>query len=276
MRVADSDIRIDVDSGGVSIRLPRLTFDISLRQAERLRDVLNTALPERIEDLLHDPRIADRHVLDAADALRSEQEPRQTAAKVERRLHLLSIAGGVEPELSEAFANDQERVEAARDYRRAHGDEDDLYRVDVTGDTGADVLVEAFTNAELAPLCILCRCDATAHVYGFSVCEYHSEHSEDEPRCPNCVSKYTCARCENRNAEHIIRDVALCDRCNNVVQSVAIGDRVRDPIDGTWREIVGIDGLADGGSCHMKDGGVMPLDECAAAEKRLPSESLED
>ena len=121
------------------------------------------------------------------------------------------------------------------------------------------------------------RCAAArrpARLCGLPVCDYHADHTEDDPRCPNCAGKTTCERCETRNAEHVVRDVALCDRCNDVVQSVAIGDRVRDPLDGTWREIVGIDGLADGGSCHMKDGGCMSLDECAAAEKRLPSEEL--
>lgn len=193
------------------------------------------------------------------------------------RLHLLSIAGDVEPELSGAYDTERERLEAARDYRRAHGPEDGLFRVDV--DATGTVTVDTFSGAELGPQprrCVLCKCDATGEAYGFAVCDYHSDHSEDDPRCPHCAGKYTCERCENRHAEHVVRDVALCDRCNDVVQSVAIGDRVRDPMDGRWREIVGIDGLADGGSCHMKDGGCMSLAECAAADKRLPSESLDD
>ena len=199
------------------------------------------------------------------------------AARVERRLHLLSIAGDVEPTLSGAYDTEQERLEAAADYRRAHGDEDGLFRVDVTGDPGADVLIESFGAGELLASprrCVLCRCEATGEVYGFAVCDYHHDHSEDDPRCPHCAAKHTCERCENRKAEHVIRDVALCGRCSDVVASVAVGDRVRDPLDGTWREIVGIDGLADGGTCHMADGGCMSLDECAATEKRLPSEGL--
>ena len=297
------DITARIEHDGVSIKLPRLRVEVSRRQAERLRDVLNTVLPEQIEDLMHDPRVSDVNVLRAAQAILAERwqdtenlavaiedlernperdphrPPASAPPKVERRLHLLSIAGDVDPALSGAYDTEQERLEAAADYRRAHGPEDGLFRVDVTGDPGADVLIEPFGAGELLASprrCVLCRCEATGEVYGFAVCDYHHDHCEDEPRCPHCAAKHTCERCENRNAENVIRDVALCGRCSDVVASVAVGDRVRDPLDGTWREIVGIDGLADGGTCHMADGGCMSLDECAAADKRLPSESLED
>lgn len=294
------DVNATIGPEGATIKLPRLSVIVETRQAERLRDVLNTVLPEQIEDLMHDPRVRDVHVLRAAQAILAERgqdtenlgvaieylnaqtpptgdgaggQP-SVAPRVERRLHLLSIAGDVEPELSGAYDTEAERIEAARDYRRAHGDEDGLYRVDVTGDVTADVLIEAFSGAELAPLCILCRCDATGQAYGLPVCDYHADHSEDDPRCPHCLPQYKCARCEKAPAARLMQDVALCGGCDEVVRSVRIGDRVRDPLDGTWREIVGIDGLTDGGTCHMADGGCMSLDECAAAEKRLPSEEL--
>ena len=323
------DAGATVAAAGVEIKLPRLRVVVEQRQAERLRDALNAALPEQIKDLMHDPRVSDVNVLRAAQATLAERWqdtenlagaiehlertghvrlhesacPRcagdgrialatrpgafetcstcggggKRAVQVERRLHLLSIAGDVEPTLSGAYDTEQERTEAAADYRRAHGDEDGLFRVDVTGDAGADVLIESFGAGELLGCprrCVLCRCEATGEVYGFAVCDYHHDHSEDDPRCPHCAAEHTCERCENRNAENVIRDVALCGRCSDVVASVAVGDRVRDPLDGTWREIVGIDGLTDGGTCHMADGGCMSVDECAAAEKRLPSEGL--
>ena len=213
------------------------------------------------------------------DGTGKRRQSAAASAKVARTLRLLHMWDHTDPEISGPYANDQDRIEAAQDFHRAHGDGNSVYRLDVTGDSEADVLIEAIGDDErVMPAkprgCTLCRCDATGEVYGLPVCDYHADHTEDEPRCPNCAGKYTCERCGNYHAEYVYRDVALCDRCNNVVQSVAIGDRVRDPLDGTWREIVGIDGLADGGSCHMKDGGCMPLDECAAADKRLPSESL--
>ncbi|MDE0227300.1 MAG: hypothetical protein OXJ62_00415 [Spirochaetaceae bacterium] len=324
-----ADVGATIGPEGATITLPRLSVVVEVAQARRLRDALNAVLPEQIADLMHDPRVSDVHVLEAAQAILAERgqdtenlgvaiehlertghvrlhasaSPRcegdgrialvtspgafetcstcggsgKRAAKVERRLHLLSIAGDVEPALSGAYDTERERLEAAADYRRAHGPEDGLYRVDVTGDPDADVRIEAFGAGELPASprnCVLCRCEATGEVYGFAVCDYHVDHTEDEPRCPNCAGKHTCERCENRNAETILRDVALCGRCSDVVASVAVGDRVRDPLDGTWREIVGIDGLIDGGTCHMADGGCMSLDECTAAEKRLPSEEV--
>ena len=82
-----------------------------------------------------------------------------------RKLMLLSIMGDVEPELGGPFDSEDERVEAARDYRRAHGDEDGLFRVDATG----DLTVEGFAGGELSDeprRCVLCRCDATGAVFG--------------------------------------------------------------------------------------------------------------
>ena len=212
MRAVDVTARVGAD--GVEIMLPRLRVVVEQRQAERLRDVLNTVLPT-----------GERR-------------------RVERRLHLLSIAGDVEPTLSGAYDTEQERLEAAADYRRAHGDEDGLFRVDVTGDPDADVLIEAFGAGELLASprrCVLCRCDATGEVYGFAVCDYHHEHSEDDPRCPDCVPVHT-------------------------------GDRVRDPLDGAWRTVTRLD-LAEN-TAHMADGGCMSIDEAGACEKRLPSEPL--
>ena len=207
-------VKVEVQAD-VQIKLPRLTVSIDRDHAEQLRDALGEVLPEQITDLLHDPRVSDVDVLQAAQALLAER------------------------------GQDTENLAVA---------------------------IESIKLMQRR--CVLCRCEATGEAFGFPVCDYHLDHSEDEPRCPHCAGKYTCERCENRNAEHVVRDVALCDRCAQVVQSVAIGDRVRDPLDGSWREIVGIDGLADGGTCHMADGGCMSLDECAAAEKRLPSEDL--
>ena len=94
--------------------------------------------------------------------------------------------GDVEPVLSGPFKDEKDRVEAAQDYRRAHGDEDGLYRIDATG----DVTVDTFTGNELLPdhppRCALCRCDATEAKHGIAVCLYHVDHGEDDPPCPRC------------------------------------------------------------------------------------------
>jgi hypothetical protein len=72
MRAAD--VNATVEAGGVvELKLPRLRVVVERRQAERLREVLNTVLPERIEDLLHDPRISDVQVLQAARTILAER-----------------------------------------------------------------------------------------------------------------------------------------------------------------------------------------------------------
>ena len=76
-----------------------------------------------------------------ADGIRGA---RGTAA----RPYLLVVHGDVEPELLGPYSGDLDRKEAAQDYRRAHGDEDGLYRVDATGDR---VTVGTFTGRELEP-----------------------------------------------------------------------------------------------------------------------------
>lgn len=51
---------------------------------------------------------------------------------------------------------------------------------------------------------------------------------------------------------------------------VAIGDRVRDPLDnGRWRTVTRIEGT----TVYLADGGCMGIDECR--EIRLPSEALD-
>ena len=267
------DVGATVEAGSVvEIKLPRLRVVVEQRQAERLRDVLNTVLPEQITDLMTDPRIAGVDVLRAAQAILAERGQdtenlavaiehlehagvlggvprarRQSTAKVARTLRLLTLWEYVDPEVSGPYETESERTEAAQDFRRAHGDGHGVFRMDVTGDVEADVLLQGFGAKELEMPkprgCTLCRCTAVGELYGLPVCKYHSDHSEDDPRCPDCLP-------------------------------VAVGDRVRDPLDGEWREIVRIDGLADGGTCHMADGGCMSVDEAGAADKRLPSEGL--
>ena len=45
------------------------------------------------------------------------------------------------------------------------------------------VAIEAIRNPKR---CTLCACHATGEVFGFVVCEYHVDHTEDDPPCPKC------------------------------------------------------------------------------------------
>ena len=53
---------------------------------------------------------------------------------------------------------------------------------------------------------------------------------------------------------------------------VHIGDRVRDPLDGEWREVVAVTGLA----VRFADGGTMGIREAQEADKLLPSEACRE
>lgn len=55
---------------------------------------------------------------------------------------------------------------------------------------------------------------------------------------------------------------------------VAVGDRVRDPMDGQWRTVARLPQGAGDTTVHMTDGGVMCITECT--DIRLPSEPLDD
>lgn len=39
---------------------------------------------------------------------------------------------------------------------------------------------------EAGSQCALCKCPATGKKFGFSVCDYHQTHGEDDPPCPKC------------------------------------------------------------------------------------------
>ena len=200
-RAVDVGATVGVD--GVAIKLPRLRVVVSRENAERLRDALGAVLPEQI-DLEHDPRVSDLQVLRAARSLLGERgdatagraatQGGTQAAEDRARRYLLHLWGDMEPELTGPFKDERDRVEAAQDYRRAHGPEDGLFRVDASG----SVKVDTFTGAELAPeprRCVLCRCTATREVYGCAVCAYHVDHTEDDPPCPDC-SAGACPACE--------------------------------------------------------------------------------
>ena len=285
MRVVDVNATVEAGSL-VEIKLPRLRVVVEQRQAERLRDVLNTVLP-----------------------------PAANTGKVARTLRLLHLWGDVDPEISGPYDSDEDRLAAAQDYRRAHGEENGVFKLDVTGDVEADVRVESYAGGDLemppkpkdAPKrskwlnsvwvngrnalvyitsdhqsvvveayaldgegmphkqkraafdrlidaetcgrawvanghwksCTLCRCTATGEVYGLPVCDYHTDHTEDDPRCPDCVPVHT-------------------------------GDRVLDG--DQWRTVTRLD-LAEN-TAYFADGGCMDIDEAGEREKRLPSEVL--
>ena len=262
--MAPRTVTVRVEAGTVRLHLPRAAFDLSKCEATELRDALNGVIPERIADLMHDPRISDLDVLRAAQALLAErhQDTENLAVAIDHleregeqpalepvpapdRLYLLCMWGDVDPQVCGPYRDEQERTEAAQDSRRAHGEANGLFRVDANG----SLRVSSFTGGEL--------------------------EMPPAPTPATVAAARSCERCGSDPAPYRLQGVALCQSCDELLQAVAVGDRVRDPLDGTWREIVRIDGLADGGTCHMRDGGCMSVAECVRAEKRLPSEALD-
>jgi hypothetical protein len=44
-------------------------------------------------------------------------------------------------------------------------------------------------NNNTGKRCALCACPTTGKVFGFSVCDYHKTHGEEDPPCPKCTGE---------------------------------------------------------------------------------------
>ena len=63
------------------------------------------------------------------------------------RRFLVVIEGDVEPSILSEFKSDIARVEAAREYRKSHGDMDGLFRLNI--DDNGTPEMESFGSAEI-------------------------------------------------------------------------------------------------------------------------------
>lgn len=282
---SNHDISVHV-ADGVSIKLPRLRFEVERRQAERLRDVLNEVLPTH-----------------------------------GTRRYVLALWDGAHPELSEPCSTEQERTETAQDMRRAHGADHDLFRLNVGAEGTATV--QPFRGDELempkptkwvSSAWINGR-NATVHLNTSGMFEVNAYEKAGEPRLAHvatfehhgtafmCGDTWTrtgtwdtkralnegvpCPACEAwadggrvlSPQEWIDARDELCDPYLQAGRGagmhkprvpVHVRDRVLDPLDGQWREVTKVTGLA----VVFADGCTMGLREAEEAEKRLPSEAL--
>ena len=207
-----------------------------------------------------------------------------------RFLHILSILDGDEPVLSGPFDSELDRIEAAQDYRRAHGDETGLFRVNVAG-TKADI--SRFKAWETHPP-LNTKWVSNAWIDGrnaivqsngwYQLHAYDTDPEDDVPKRVGAAefTHYSDAR---RAGERWTRDRVWCmHRARRVLDEtpvvetnpvvdddpahVAEGDRVRDPFDGRWRTVARI----EGDTAYMADGGCMNVEECR--DIRLPGEPL--
>ena len=132
---------------------------------------------------------------DAATGLRVTDEPRATGARAraiyrgaERIYHCEPVGAGyflkgyaaaktepIEDLLCDPRINDVHVLEAARTLLEERGqDTEDL-----------EVAIEAIRHPKR---CTLCACHATGERFGFRVCDYHEDHTEDDPPCPKCAA----------------------------------------------------------------------------------------
>jgi len=63
------------------------------------------------------------------------------------KLYSVVIEGDVEPAILDEYVNDEQRVKAARKYRKQHGDEDGLFRLNI--DENGDPELESFGALEI-------------------------------------------------------------------------------------------------------------------------------
>ena len=63
------------------------------------------------------------------------------------KLFLVVIYGDVEPSVLDEYSSDDQRVRAARNYRKRHGDRDGLYRLNI--DKRGTPEMEPFRSTEI-------------------------------------------------------------------------------------------------------------------------------
>ena len=176
-------VTVRVEAGTVRLHLPRATFDLSHNEGRALRDVLNRTLPEQITDLMHDPRVKDVDVLQAAQTMLAER------------------------------GQDTESLSVA---------------------------IAAIEN----PRCTLCGCGATGEAFGFPVCDYHVDHTEDDPQCPDCMTADEEQLADGRQLLRETREpvpvltdsdgLHYCPACTEQTGAWGLHDEQPDPGDEWW------------------------------------------
>ena len=245
------------ENGRVNLNLPNVSIITERREAETLRDQLNAALPERIEDLVLDPRIKDLHVLQAAQAIAAEHECHGVVKQIANMIELYCgdtadetfVPGHVMSDLtaprirwvSDAWVNGRNATLATNERR-------------------------------LSPAMV----ERTYTVEAYVLDRNALPERRHTKRFPNHTDAETAADRWTRMAEwpgHT-EQPDVYDPPAEVVDDeddypVHVGDRVRDPMDGRWRTVTRIEGE----TVYMADGGCMSADECG--DIRLPSEDLD-
>jgi rubredoxin len=87
-------------------------------------------------------------------------------------------------------------------------EDSDVDRVVMTDNAGRVAYTVTATDTDEKPRrCTLCGCDATGERFGFPVCTYHYDHTEDDPPCPTCAAgvapdEWECPVCQETGCVH--------------------------------------------------------------------------
>ena len=246
------------ENGRVNLNLPNVSIITERREAETLRDQLNAALPEQIEDLLCDPRIKDLHVLQAARVILGDRGQDVESLNVAID-HIERQERG--DTADEAFVPGQVLSDHTAPRIRWVSD---------TWVNGRNATIET-KERRLSPAVT----ERTYTVEAYVLNRHRLPELRHTKRFPNYTDAETAANRWTRMAEWpgATEQPDVYDAPAEVVDDddnpVAVGDRVRDPMDGRWRTVTRI----EGDTVYMADGGCMSADECG--DIRLPSEDLD-
>ena len=243
-------------NGRVNVTLPNISILTDREDAESLRDALNAELPPaaRERDLMLDPTIRDIDVLRAAQAIATEHECHGVVKQIGNMIELYCgdtaddeivpghVMSGTEPRIrwvSDAWVN------------------------------GRNATIET-KERRLSPAMV----ERTYRVEAYVLDRHHLPERRHTKPFPNATDAERAAEQWTRAAEWpgVTEYRDEYDPPAEVVDDdnpVAVGDRVRDPMDGRWRTVTRI----EGDTVYMADGGCMSADECG--DIRLPSEDLD-
>ncbi len=248
-------------NGRVNLNVPNVSILVARREAEGLRDALNAALPERIEDLVLDPRIKDLHVLQAAQAIAAEHECHGVVKQIANMIELYCGDTADETFVPGHVMSD---LTAPR-----------VRWVSDSWETGRNATL-ATNERRLSPAMVARTYTVEAYVLDRNTLPEHRHtkqfsHYTDAERAAD-----TWTRSGEWNASEASPERDERDAPPEVVDErevvVAVGDRVLDTMNGhQWRTVTRI----EGDQVYMADGGVMGMRECMSSEIRLPSEKLD-
>jgi hypothetical protein len=186
------------------------------RRGDRIRDPIDGKHRTVAKVTGHAVVFTDGATMGIAEAVHGE--------RTDEHHYLLCLWGDVDPQVCGPYRDDKERLEAAQDSRRAHGESNGLFRVDVHG---SRVTASSFTGSELempespeADDDDQCReCGEQTNLDGYDgLCGNCADRAENTKRCEFCnaadavidspwLYKPACVECAEEARSALEQDV---------------------------------------------------------------------